>query len=445
MKNHIQFTSFLLIILMAALPIVAFSQTPAKGYEIIVKPQNVNDSYLYMVGIYGNKAWIADSAKFSKNGYIFKNPKQELPSGFYTIQNKNGDLLADFIVDQTRKFGVTIAENFVSFTNSDENVIYQNFKKDLDTGNDLSIYNYTAPESLLGKFVLAQFIPVSIPEFFWGSHDGRDAAAQRYYQYLIDHYYDNVDFKDVRLMYTPLDIDLKDFFVESLFPQTANNVIANVENLFHRILEDSHSPISLDVRDFYLKKLIHLYLTAEPKFDEVFIYLIDNYVSKLTSSEFISDSEQGVFKRIADRKRKTLVGETIPVFQSFTKEHHKISTDDFTHDYVLLWFWDPDCEHCVEYTPQLYDFYCKYHELYKFDVIACSVTEDYDRWAAFINEHHLEWINTSYAISAPNYDAVEYFNFADTPAIFIIDKNHTIVARQFALDELFEIFESLQH
>jgi peroxiredoxin len=322
--------------------------------------------------------------------------------------------------------------------------VYQNFKKDLAGGNDINVYHYTAPESLLGKFVQAQYIPVRIPEFFWGHQGGQEAAAQKYYKYLIDHYYDNVDFKDVRLMYTPLDIDLKDFFVESLFPQTADNVMSSVEDLFYRILEGAPTQTSIDMRDLYLKKVIHLYMTAEPKFDEVFIDLVDHYVAKLTSSEFISDSEQAVFKRIADRKRKTLVGETVPVFQSFTNEHHKISTDDFTHDYVLLWFWDPDCEHCIEYTPQLYDFYCKYHELYNFDVVACSVTEDYDRWLAFIKEHHLEWINTSYAIAAPNYDAVEYFNFADTPAIFIIDKNHTIVARQFSLDDLFEIFESLQ-
>jgi protein-disulfide isomerase len=63
---------------------------------------------------------------------------------------------------------------------------------------------------------------------------------------------------------------------------------------------------------------------------------------------------------------------------------------------------------------------------------------------ALVNKYHLEWFNTSYAIAEPNYDAAIYFNFADTPAIFIIDKKHTIVARQFPLDELFEVFESLQ-
>jgi thiol-disulfide isomerase/thioredoxin len=114
-----------------------------------------------------------------------------------------------------------------------------------------------------------------------------------------------------------------------------------------------------------------------------------------------------------------------------------------TTKYTVLWFWDPDCEHCVEYTPKLCEFYTKYNELYDFEVIAYSVTEDYDRWKKLIAEYQLYWYNTSYVIQEPNYDVVEYFNFNDTPAIFIIDKQHKIVARQFPVDELFEVFESL--
>ena len=425
--------------------LTAFAQTPVKGYEISFQSQNVKDNYLYITGIYGNRTYIVDSAKYSKKGYIFKNSKDELPAGFYIIQTKAGDNLADFLVDKTRKFEIIATENNTIFANSDENVVYQNFKKDFANGNDITAYSFTAPESLLGKFVLAEYIPVPIPEFHWGSQQGREAAAQKYYQYLIDHYYDNVDFKDIRLMYTPLDIDLKTFFVESLYPQTADNVIASIKKLFNRMLDEKPTQAQLDVRDFYLKKLIHLYMTADPKFDAVFVYLVDNYVSKLTQSEFISNSEKNVFQRIADRKKKTLVGETVPVFESYTNDNHKVSTADISAEYTLLWFWDPDCEHCIEYTPQLYDFYCKYHELYHFEVIACSVTEDYDRWLAFIKTHHLEWINTSYAIAQPNYDAVEYFNFADTPAIFIIDKQHKIVARQFPFDDIIEVFETLQH
>ena len=363
MKNTHHITRFLIFLSAIFLYFSAISQTILKGYEIVYKPVGVNDTYLYLTGIYGNKIWIADSAKFAKNQYVFKNTKQILPSGFYAIRSIKEDdqtVHAEFMVDQTRNFMIDATKGAISFINSDENVVFQKFKKDILEENDLNVYYDTAPESLLGKFVLAQFIPVSIPSFGWGSHDGREAAAQKYYQYLIDHYYDNVDFKDIRLMYTPLDIDLKDFFMESLFPQTADNVINSIENLFARILDEKPTQPQLDVRDFYLKKLIHLYLTAEPKFDEVFIYLVDNYVSKLAESEFISGSEKSVFQRIADRKKRTLVGQTIPAFESFTNEHHKISTADMTSKYTILWFWDPDCEHCVEYTPKLCEFYSKH-------------------------------------------------------------------------------------
>jgi len=443
MKNIQRFPRFLFLLSIVFLPLASFSQVSSKGYEIRFKPHSACDEYLYLVGIYGNRPWVVDSAKNVKCQYIFKNKKQNLPAGFYTIQSKTGTIFAEFLIDQTRKFTIEATEKGLVFINSDENVVFQQFKNDLLAGNDLYFYYETAPESLLGKFVLAQYIPVRIPEFFRGS-TGMEAAAQKYYQFIINHFFDNVDFKDLRLMRTPLNINLKEFFVESLFPQTAENVISSIKDLFHRILDKNPTPAQLDVRDFYLKKLIHLYMNLEPKFDTVFVYFVDNYVSKLTTSEFISDSEIDVFKRIADRKRRTFVGQTIPVFESYTNEHHKISTADITTNYTILWFWDPDCDHCLEDTPNFYDFYCQYHDLYDFDVIACSVTEDYDRWIRFITDRHLSWHDTSYAIAEPNYDAVEFFNFDETPAIYVIDKQHKIVARQLSIDELIEVFESLQ-
>jgi thiol-disulfide isomerase/thioredoxin len=444
MKNIKQFLQFLFILCTISSPFLSFTQ-PSKGYEIVFKSQNLKDKYLYLTGIYGNKPYAIDSAKYAKKQYVFKNNKKELPSGVYYIETQNGTILTNFIVDNTRTFTIDASNDKIVFLNSDENVVFQNFKKDLKTGKDIQAYYYTAPESLLAKYVKAHFIPVNIPEFHWGSADGSDAAAQKYYQFLIDHYFDNIDFKDIRLMYTPLDVDLKGFFMESLYPQTPENVIASIENLFKRILNDTPNTVQIDVRDFYLKKLIHLYMNADPKFDTVFTYLVDNYVSKITQSEIVSDSEIRVFQRIANRMRKSFVGQTIPVFESYANEHQKISTADIATKYTILWFWDPDCEHCIEYTPLLWDFYNKYRNLYNFEVIACSVTEDYDRWEAFIKEYRLEWLNTSYAIEEPNYDAVDFFNFADTPAIFVIDKQHKIVARQFPLDDLFEIFESLEN
>jgi thiol-disulfide isomerase/thioredoxin len=448
MKNIKQFTQILFIFYGIFVPFSVFSQFATTGYEIVFKSQNINDKYLYMKGIYGNNRYVADSAKYAKKQFTFKNNKQDLPSGFYRIETQNGTVLVDFLVDNTRKFTIDATKNEIVFINSEENEIYQQFKKELPVlleENNFEHYYYTTPESLLSKFVIAQYVPVYIPEFHWGSHEGREAAAQKYYQFLIDHYFDNIDFKDIRLMHTPLDVDLKHFFVESLYPQTSENVISSIENLFHRILDENPTPTQLDVKDFYLKKLIHLYMNNDPKFDEVFVYLIDNYVSKVLQSKFITNSEINVFKRMADRMRKTLVGETIPAFESYTDNHKKISTADMTSKYTVLWFWDPDCEHCIEYTPIFYNFYSKYHNLYQFEVIACSVTEDYERWIAFIKENQLKWFNTSYAIERPNYDAIEYFNFNDTPAIFIINKQHQIVARQFSINELFEVFESLEN
>ena len=64
MKNIRYLIPFLFIFCTFSLPLSSFSQVSSKGYEISFKPQGVNDKYLYLVGIYGNKTWVVDSAKY---------------------------------------------------------------------------------------------------------------------------------------------------------------------------------------------------------------------------------------------------------------------------------------------------------------------------------------------------------------------------------------------
>lgn len=123
---------------------------------------------------------------------------------------------------------------------------------------------------------------------------------------------------------------------------------------------------------------------------------------------------------------------------AYDAQHNSVSTKDIKHKYIILWFWDPDCDECVELTPQLRDFYDIYKDYYDLEIYAVSITDDYDRWDDFIRKNQLTWINVSYAIGEPNYDFVDYFDLITTPGIYIINSKHKIIARQFPLDELHE-------
>ena len=139
---------------------------------------------------------------------------------------------------------------------------------------------------------------------------------------------------------------------------------------------------------------------------------------------------------MVDRKRRLLPGAVVPPLEAYDSDGNILKTKDISSDYIVLWLWDPDCDDCVEQTPKLYDFYKKNRDLYNFEVYAISITEDVDRWRAFIESNHLDWQNVSFGKGEPNYNFADYFDVLTTPGIFLIRKDHTIVASQFPLEEL---------
>jgi peroxiredoxin len=195
---------------------------------------------------------------------------------------------------------------------------------------------------------------------------------------------------------------------------------------------------------YYLKKLFAFFLYHDPAFDTIPIWLYDNYYTKIDSENSIfSESENRIIKKVVERKRRLMPGHSIPPLSAYNIDNHLISTDKIDKKYIIIWLWDHDCDLCIEETPKLNQFYKSFHDLFQFEIFAVSVTDDSDRWRDFSEKHDLQWINLSYAMGESNYEFVDYFDILTTPAIYLINKSHIIIERQFSLDDLYSIFESL--
>ncbi|MCQ2285088.1 MAG: thioredoxin family protein, partial [Bacteroidales bacterium] len=116
--------------------------------------------------------------------------------------------------------------------------------------------------------------------------------------------------------------------------------------------------------------------------------------------------------------------------------------------YTVLWFWDPDCDHCQEMTPILHQMYQEHSEEWDFEVFAVEVNNDHDRWVAFSDKNELwDWTNLSTSMGDANLDFIEYFDIMTTPVVILVNNNdhHTIIARQIPLNELSDFFSSQTH
>ncbi|MBR6903347.1 MAG: thioredoxin family protein, partial [Bacteroidales bacterium] len=112
-----------------------------------------------------------------------------------------------------------------------------------------------------------------------------------------------------------------------------------------------------------------------------------------------------------DVVRKIAPGAQIPELTAYDIDGKQHSTNEIQTKYTILWFWDPDCDHCQEQTPILHDLYQQRADELNFEVFAVEVNDDYPRWKAFSEMNDLgDWINLSTSMGETSVDYIEYFD-----------------------------------
>lgn len=421
-----------------------FLQAQPAGYEIRISATNIQANYLYLQSYRGQDAFVFDSAKVKAHKtVVFKNSSAIMPSGIYTVTDRFGNEYINLIIDKDRQLAIE-GGNFdpmfchtATAIGSEENTQFLSFQKQLQsTDNPLEVaqfYCESMPESFLAHFLKAKF---NINPTLANENDTTNIDAQ--YQTLINHYFDSYTFDDARLFHSPVYLDLQHYFLDIL-PKD-NQLIQERCSWFLSNFKEDES------YEYYLALLLNLFDRSfnSMAYDQVFVKLYDNYCAGKTFKTLPEDLMK-YYKRSADRKRRLLPGETVPELICSDIKNVKHSSKNIDKEYIILWFWDADCDDCVELTPKLHDFYRNFAQYYDVEVFSVMVTDDLERWDRFSKNNQLSWINLSYAIDEPNYDFVEYFDIITTPVIYLISKNHTIINRNFSLEELHEIFEDLKN
>lgn len=436
--------------LLTALPVSEAQNTDIQGYEIKISASNINESYLYLQSYYGREAYLFDSAKVKGHkSAIFKNKKREMPSGIYTVIDRQGNEYMDLIIDKDRRFTITGGEWDIKYCttavidNSEENIQFIEFQKQtkacgqdfVNTTKITKMYYESMPSSFLGQYLkyAYNFNPM-LPT--WDELDKQDEVDSTYesqlYQILKEHYLDIYSFEDPRLMRCPIYTDIKGYFMDIL-PQDSQQTIIHYAEKFLSQIKDK------EAYEYYVADLLKLFESQSNSriYDQVFVYLYDNHCANKNIGS-ISEDLYRYYQRSADRKRRLLPGETVPVLVSYDIHNAKHASSDIDKDYIILWFWDADCDECIVETPKLNEFYNEFASHYNLEVFAVAITDDLEKWDNFCKNHGFSWVNVNYYMNDPNYDFIEYFNLITTPVIYLLDKNHTIIDRNFPLEELHE-------
>jgi hypothetical protein len=446
--------SLLLPVLFIYLTLVNLSASAinGNGYKIKIQLLDPQSKTIYLYGYFGGESYLFDSAYSAKGKFELKSKTKKIEKGIYSVQTTPEQKLFDIMIDQSTQFSIITNEKnpfeHYNIQKSDENILFFEYQKAIINHLNITPFIETSPNSFLSNYTKA-LQEVDFQDFL---KNISNETSNEYFgidqleQLVMFHYFDQINFKDKRLLRTPLKINIPYYF-GSLFEnyiEDRNTCFILLNHFLEGTIDTNNRPIDLEVQFYYLKKIMQNYLYNKPGFDTLFVYLYDHYYKpEMDQWNIFNDSDQRIYENMQARKRRTFPGHFVNTIEAYDIQKNKVNIDSVKTKYKILWLWDPDCDHCVEETPDLFEFYKQNHLRYNFEVIAISITEDYNRWKSFIEENQLFWINLSYAMGEPNYDLIDFFDLMVTPGIFLIDENNKIIARQFPIKNLKTIFEQI--
>ena len=255
--------------------------------------------------------------------------------------------------------------------------------------------------------------------------------------YLQDHYLDNLDLKDPRLLRTPFLFQRINFYVERLHVQAPDSISVAIDRVLERM-----DPAS-DAFKYYL--IHYLNKAANSEFvgmDAIYVHLIDNYYAK-GFAPWTEEEQLESFLDNANRLRPLLIGKIAPDIQMQTREGNSISLHEVESDYTVLYFWRYDCGHCKESTPFMKEFHETWQErgVTLFAVCAKQADDIGECWE-YVDEKEIgDWLHTVDPYLRSRY-AVKY-DLQTTPQIYVLDANKEIISKRISAEQLNELMEMI--
>lgn len=443
------------------------SSQDSSGYKISLTISGMENSFVSIAFHMGDKQYIKDTVITDEAGRGVFSGDESLEQGLYMVVMPDNRLF-DIIIPDDQHFSLECNKddfiNTLSFDGSDENKYFVDYQKEwvdlqvsaTDLRNRLEA-NKTAKDSLdvlsvklsehekvmigflnesADKYsgtILSQMIKVLIPvkaPNFEISPDISNPDSLRWvmtYIYNKDHFLDNLDLADPRLIRTPLlHSKLKVFFSSIIIqhPDSIYNEIVMVAN------RSSSNPETFRYVIGFLFN--HFRGSQYMGHDEIIVRLADDYYlsgkADWATEEFLTGLRTDV-----ERLRTNLIGvrATNLVMETYTGEWKSLY--DIRSEFTILYFWEPDCGHCKTSTPALRDIYNK-HKDESIEVFSICTQDNRDEWEAYIAENQLDWINGWDPSRSTHFDF--YYNVNSTPMIYILNSDKVIIAKKIGVENI---------
>jgi len=464
----------------------------SQGYDIKVKINGLSNKQIILGHYLSKSMYPDDTIKLDSKGFGVFRGKKALPSGMYLIYLPSSKYF-DVIIGEDQLFSLEAdTVNFdqsLVFKGSEENQIFLDFKSYFsqlrekvdsiskiisglsdpaakeEQSNKLKqiIEDRTThilqikqdhPNLFVSDFLRAT-LDVHVPDPPKDEHGVVIDSNWQYYYYR-DHYFDNFNIADPRLLRTLFYEDKIMTFITKVVPQVPDSLIHYTDFLIEKTRKDS------DSFRFMLITLFNYFGKSNIMgMDAVQVHIADKYYIKeawWSDSKFISD-----LKERTEKSRPLLIGAIAPDIDLMVipSEHFISAQQDtslrryphvgkktYLHEieskYLVLLFWEADCGHCKTAVPELYKIYERSLKNLNVKVLAVSTLFGEDgkiKWINFVNENGLyDWIN---AWNPYSYEFKLKYDVVTTPQIYILDENKKIIAKRISPEQVEDIIKTI--
>lgn len=432
------------------------------AYRIEVKIDKFKGDVCYLGYPYGDKKYIADTAQLNSEGkFVFEGTKQ-LDGGLYFIYNPK-NLYFDLIVAE-QKFSIeTDTLDLIKYMKTEgtlENKVFFDFQrfmrekqkfaaplseklkdaseqeKEKITAQlkevDAEVKAYRAeimkkyPETFAIKFIKST-IAIEIPE---APLDGKGEALDPNfgYKYYKAHFFDNFDFSDSRMLRTPSFYNKIEEYLEKMTVKHPDSIISSARTVIEK------SRANDEIFRYCVVNLTSKYETSNIMgMDAVFVDLAEKYY--MSGDAFWADSTLSAkIKDRVSRIKPNLIGKQAPKMVLLNTELKPVSLYNLKSEFIVLYFYDPDCGHCKKKTPALKELYDTKLKAKGVKVVAANIKKDVDKWKKYIDEKELNWINLADPNTRSNF-RYEY-NIETTPQLYILDNQKKIIAKKLDVEQI---------
>jgi peroxiredoxin len=313
-------------------------------------------------------------------------------------------------------------------------------EKMVSTSKGLTEYRRAYVGKHSNSLLASIFNALEIPQVPEGKHylaDGKEDTLFGY-NYYKAHYWDGFNFKDDRLIHTPIyDAKLDEYMNKMVMPYE-DSVIKEGDMLLAKVRGQ---------KELFKYTLWWLTRNAESSkimgMDRVFVYLVENYYMR-GDAYWLDNEALGKYYDRASKIAPNLIGKVGAEIKMKDLDNKEVSLSGIKSDYTLLIFWDPTCGHCTKEIPAIDSLYQAVLKKKGVKIYAVRTEGDEKLWREFITKHKLtDWVHVYDPEHKSNYRTM--YDVYSTPVLYLLDDKKIIRGKRLDHSNIMDVINMLEN